>query len=84
MNPDSELRRLLQAPTDRLHDQIARQFRLTLDQVAIAARTDRQAAIDNAVASPDSTPEMAINAPNTGVARSRAARRGNRAGSMVI
>ena len=50
MNLDTELQRTFETLTDRLRDAIARQLRETIDEVTVVARTDREAAIDDAVA----------------------------------
>jgi len=50
MNLDTELQRMFESLTDRLRDEIARQLSEAVGEVAGAARTDREAAINDAVA----------------------------------
>jgi hypothetical protein len=50
MSLDTELQRTFDTLTDRLRHEIARQLKETIDEVTVAARIDREAAIDDAVA----------------------------------
>ena len=50
MSPDTELQRTFETLTDQLRDGIARQLKDTIEQMAVAARIDREAAIGDAVA----------------------------------
>jgi hypothetical protein len=50
MNLDTELQRTFDTLTDRLREEITRQLRATIDEVAVAARIDRETAVDEAVA----------------------------------